>query len=665
MLAGFLIFNAVVGAALAAVVLRAAPARAENRWLAAVGGIDAALMAVLGATVAAGHPMDDELSRFLCTIGRILICYPALRFAYVFPFSDRPPRGLRWALLASSAAGLALLLYPGHLWFRPACLIGFFQLVFLLTVAPLVRNMRRLPGSASGAAGVRTILGAVIARFVLEHLVWNVIRPLGRHSTFEVALLLDNTIVVLASYVVIAYAILRHQLFRVRGVLADLALYGGSAVLVLGLVGLLVEVVLDHVAAPAPLRLALVGVSAVPLLAVFVLRQMAPRLETHLLWSIDPRRAERHRTLEGVLSRSAAMVDPAALLGLAREALIAITGGGGARFLIGPALAEVGAPSGGDGRLPPSLAAALANSSAHHIVQRGADALGETTRADLSAAGGELIVAVRAGSRLYGALVVEGGTLDRDTLLTADALAGHLASRLETSLLVRELEDARRLAALGGFAAAIAHDIRTPLTSAQMNVQMLAGKLDVSASDRESFDIALDELKRLDQHVAELLDFAKPLAMSPIAVDLRTVAEDAARRLERTLADRKLTLEQRHDGDLPLIKGDPQRLGQVLVNLVDNAADASPSGGAVLIATRPGPGATVALDVRDGGKGIAPEHLPRIFEPFFTTRADGTGLGLAIVLKVVKAHGGEIDVRSRPGEGTTFTVLLPAAGAGG
>lgn len=664
MLAGFLTFNALVGAVLVAVVLRAAPGRAENRWLATVGAIDAALMAVLGVTVAAGHGMNDDLSRFFCTFGRILICYPAFRFAYVFPFNDRPPRGLRWALIASSAADLGVLLYPGQLWFRRAALITFFQVVFVLTVLPLVRSMRRLRGSTSGAAGVRLILGAVIARFVLEHVVWNVILPLARPPIFEAAFLLDNTVAVLASYVVIAYAILRHQLFRVRGVLADVALYGGCAVLVLGLVGLLVGFVLAHVKAPAPLRLTLVGVSAVPLLAVLMLRQMVPRIEALLLWSIDPRRGIRHRTLEGVLSRSAAMVDPIALLDLARQALVAITGGGGARFLAGPALGESGVSSAGDGRLPAGLAAALASSSAHHIAGRNADALGETTRADLSTVGGDLIVAVRAGTRVYGALVVEGGTLDRDTLLTADALADHLASRLQTFLLVRELEDARRLAALGGFAAAIAHEIRTPLTSAQMNVQMLASKLDVSASDRESFDIALDELRRLDRHVAELLDFAKPLAVCPIAVDVRSIAEDAARRLERTLANRQLILEQKHDDALPLVYADPQRLSQVLVNLIDNAADASPSGGAVLIVTRTGPGATVAVEVRDGGRGISPEHLPRIFEPFFTTRADGTGLGLAIVHKVVKAHGGEIDVRSRPGEGTTFTVLLPAASAG-
>jgi signal transduction histidine kinase len=107
--------------------------------------------------------------------------------------------------------------------------------------------------------------------------------------------------------------------------------------------------------------------------------------------------------------------------------------------------------------------------------------------------------------------------------------------------------------------------------------------------------------------------------------------------------------------------GDAERIRQVLLNLLDNAAKASPDGASITLRTR-SQGEKVAIEVSDHGRGIDADSLPRIFEPFYTTRPDGTGLGLAIVHKLVRAHQGEIQVRSTPGQGSTFTVLLPAAG---
>jgi signal transduction histidine kinase len=130
--------------------------------------------------------------------------------------------------------------------------------------------------------------------------------------------------------------------------------------------------------------------------------------------------------------------------------------------------------------------------------------------------------------------------------------------------------------------------------------------------------------------------------------------------MEPILAGRKLSLLREHDGALPAVRGDAQRIRQVLWNLLDNAAKASDDGSEIVLRTR-AVDARVAVEVSDRGKGIADGDLPRIFEPFFTTRPDGTGLGLAICQKLVRAHSGEIQVRSAPGKGSTFTVLLPAA----
>jgi signal transduction histidine kinase len=280
-----------------------------------------------------------------------------------------------------------------------------------------------------------------------------------------------------------------------------------------------------------------------------------------------------------------------------------------------------------------------------------------TQQTDLPA---DLVVPVRAGEHRFGALAVSGGRLDRDTLLAALAIAEHLALKLDNHRLFSELEESRRLATLGQFAAAIAHDIRTPLTSVQMNVQILRGKSDLPPDDMEYFDIALAELKRLNGHISEILDYAKPVQLHTGPADLRDIADDAARKLEPLMNERDLTLSMEHPAELPASLCDPQRIEQVLWNLLDNAARATERGGMITLRTRRD-GGRVAVEVADTGRGIETADLPRIFDPFFTTRADGTGLGLAICQKLVRAHAGEIQVRSAPERGTTFTVLLPAA----
>ena len=234
-----------------------------------------------------------------------------------------------------------------------------------------------------------------------------------------------------------------------------------------------------------------------------------------------------------------------------------------------------------------------------------------------------------------------------------------MALAVERHQAVSELEDARRLASLGQFAAAIAHDIRTPLTSISLNVQILRQKLALSDDDREHLDIALEELGRLDKSVAEILDFAKPVKLVPQTIDVSDLIETMTRGLTPVLSEKGLALRcEPRTVTLPTVQGDAQRLRQVLTNLVDNAADASQPGAEVTVRASAADG-RIGIEIEDHGRGIDADDLPRIFEPFFTTRPDGTGLGLAICHKVVRAHGGDIQVRSTQGGGSTFTVLLP------
>jgi signal transduction histidine kinase len=194
-----------------------------------------------------------------------------------------------------------------------------------------------------------------------------------------------------------------------------------------------------------------------------------------------------------------------------------------------------------------------------------------------------------------------------------------------------------------------------------MNVQILRGKAKLPADDMEYFDIALEELKRLNASIQELLDFAKPAQVDASPLDLRAVVAETRRATESVLAERKLSLHLEIDPATPSVLGDAPRLRNVLENLVTNAAHASPEGARIEIRTRRADDGRAVVEVADHGHGIAAVDLPRIFDPFFTTRADGTGLGLAICDKLVRAQNGEIRVDSVQKEGTTFAVLLPAS----
>jgi two-component system NtrC family sensor kinase len=155
--------------------------------------------------------------------------------------------------------------------------------------------------------------------------------------------------------------------------------------------------------------------------------------------------------------------------------------------------------------------------------------------------------------------------------------------------------------------------------------------------------------------------------MSPrerTSVDLNQIVDDTLALIEHPLTRDGLTIVTSRDRALPRIAGDPNALQQVLVNLLTNARDAISGAGTIEIRTEVLPGRhQVRLSVHDTGRGIPPEALPRIFDPFFTTKAEGTGLGLAISYGLVLDHGGTIDVDSREGYGTTFTVTLPVPSA--
>jgi two-component system sensor histidine kinase HydH len=437
--------------------------------------------------------------------------------------------------------------------------------------------------------------------------------------------------------VVIGTAVLRGELFSIRSSAAEALTIAAIAVLVMLGGGGAVVAALTYVAPGRLQLLAVLGAAFVPLGLAALGHALYPRVERRVLAGLDERRARRLGVQGEPLP-----ADADAAIAEAGRRIASIGDGAGVRWV----------PS---GELPGSLAPELA--------------LGEPLRRDeLPELPAQVVVPALGADRvLVGAFYLDGGLVDRDTYVVARDLAARVALAVQRAQAVSELLDARRLAALGQFAAAIAHDIRTPLTSISMNVQILRRKLQLPDDDREHLDIALEELARLDRSVAEILDFAKPVKLTSEPIDVAELIETTGRSLSPVLSGRGVSVRIEPPGqpgrgderDALTVHGDPQRLRQVLTNLVDNAANASRPGAEVTLRATATGDRCVAIEVEDHGRGIGPDDLPRIFEPFFTTRPDGTGLGLAIVHKVIRAHGGDIKVRSTLGAGSTFTITLP------
>jgi two-component system NtrC family sensor kinase len=166
--------------------------------------------------------------------------------------------------------------------------------------------------------------------------------------------------------------------------------------------------------------------------------------------------------------------------------------------------------------------------------------------------------------------------------------------------------------------------------------------------------------KRCRTIIVDMLTFARQHKDEPQEIQVNHVIGQALAFLDRQLDKGRVTVVTDFQEELPVLVGNPLQLQQVFTNLVLNAAQSMEDGGNILICTRQAD-STVEVEVQDNGKGISTEDLRRIFEPFFTTKpvGKGTGLGLSVSYGIIKRHGGDILVDSKPGEGSAFTVILP------
>ncbi len=239
----------------------------------------------------------------------------------------------------------------------------------------------------------------------------------------------------------------------------------------------------------------------------------------------------------------------------------------------------------------------------------------------------------------------------------AIAYGGFMLKRVKR--LRQEVERQSRLAYLGEIAGSLAHEIRNPLNTINMNIQLLDEKL---AGEDEKVRIKLSRIRsevlRLDGILTSFLRFARPPKLNLIKIDIVEVLSRLAEFLEPELGSSGISIRLEVPEEIPEIRGDAEQLRQLFLNLILNARDASKSGDEIVI-TVTKTSRRVHIAVSDSGCGIEKNRIEQIFEPYTTTKENGTGVGLAIVRRVAMDHGGSVRVESALGEGTTFTVSLP------
>ncbi len=222
-----------------------------------------------------------------------------------------------------------------------------------------------------------------------------------------------------------------------------------------------------------------------------------------------------------------------------------------------------------------------------------------------------------------------------------------------------ELIQAERLATAGKMAASFAHEIRNPLSSMRMLAQMLMRKKDLTESKREqSMQYILEGIERIDVSVKGLMNFARPATLERVEQSLNPVLQEVLNLMESNLSHHQISLVKKFDPNLPPFLFDRDKLKQAFMNIVLNAMEAIQEGGTLEILTaRDMDG--IRIDVVDTGIGIAPEDQERLFEPFFTRKPQGTGLGLSNAKRILEQHGGDIQINSVVGKGTTVSLWLP------
>jgi PAS domain S-box-containing protein len=223
-----------------------------------------------------------------------------------------------------------------------------------------------------------------------------------------------------------------------------------------------------------------------------------------------------------------------------------------------------------------------------------------------------------------------------------------------------QLHLSERLAALGRVTAGVAHEVKNPLNSMRLWLEVLKANMPVDPEPQQAVKMLDSEIDRLDRAVKTFLNFTKPLELNLEETDLRVLLDEVLDAARPSIAKAGIELRVELPSQFPRVMVDSQLIHQAVLNLLLNASDFTSAGGRITLSLRRN-GEFAVIAVSDSGKGISPEDQKKIFQLFFTTRPGGTGIGLANTFRFVQLHNGRIEFDSEPGRGTTFRVELPLA----
>ena len=257
-----------------------------------------------------------------------------------------------------------------------------------------------------------------------------------------------------------------------------------------------------------------------------------------------------------------------------------------------------------------------------------------------------------------GDLSVVADVKTHDEIGTLAQSFNQMTSELKTSR--DKLVQSERLAVLGQLTASIAHEIRNPLTSMKMVVQILKKKLQYDQSISESLQVILDEIDRLNIIVSGLLDSARPIELNIRQANIIDVMNEVIRLMESNLRHRKIEIKVlKQSENMPETMIDPDRMKQVFMNIIINAMQAMPEGGTITVKYEHNEiNNEIAIEVSDTGFGMSEEVLRHVYDPFFSVKSGGTGLGLTNVKRILDLHNADIQIDSVEGQGTNVRIIL-------
>ena len=224
------------------------------------------------------------------------------------------------------------------------------------------------------------------------------------------------------------------------------------------------------------------------------------------------------------------------------------------------------------------------------------------------------------------------------------------------------LQESERMAYIGHITASLSHEIRNPLSSVKMNLQILSTNPKIKGNDKRRVDISVAEVNRLEQILNQLLDFAKPLKMNLKPCNLCHIVNSYVELLEMKFREKNIEVNTIIEDELPPVMADGEKLGQAFINILINAIESSDPFGKISVTFRKLRRQNreyAGVIIGDEGQGVDEKDHPEIFKPFFTKKTKGVGLGLANVKRIIKAHNGLVTAEPRNIKGTFFSIMIP------